>query len=180
MKANRRFPVLSSADGPRRRTQALWRRLGRRLLLPGLVLLVALIASPYLTLWRLDRAVMSGAASSLAPLVDIDAVREEIRHRLNKDEASTIGEVSDAFIGWIEAGIRKDGARALEQSVTLGWLLQLLAARADAEGGLLGSVGYAFFDLPDGFLVRVGAEGDSVKLRMQPRPFGWRVTAVYY
>ena len=152
-----------------------------RWLLPLLLFAVLLLLWPYLSLWRLNALVMDEPPSALARLVDIEAVRDEIRRRLNKESDSRIGEVSDPFIEWIEQGIRRSGDDTLKQGVTLAWLHARLAGHALPGQGFLPAVSYAFFDPPDGFLVRIGAPDDSpTYLRLQPALFGWRVTAAYY
>jgi hypothetical protein len=146
-----------------------------------LVVLAALLLWPYAGLWRLNQRVTSEPPSALEHSVDIQSVRDQIRRRLNKEANSDIGEVSDAFIGWIEQGIRRPGNETLQRTVTLEWLHGLLRERSTGEGGFLPAVRYAFYDPPDGFRVRIAADGTSpLHLRMEPTLFGWRVTAIYY
>jgi AcrR family transcriptional regulator len=173
MRAVRRLHLLDNIRGSRLRLL--------RWLVPLLLLGVALLLWPYLSLWRLNALVMGQPPAALEPLVDIEAVRDEIRRRLNKDANSHIGEVSDPFIEWIEQGIRRSGDDTLEQGVTLAWLHARLSGHAVTEQGFLPAVSYAFFDSLDGFLVCIGAPDDSpTYLRLQPGLFGWRVTAAYY
>ena len=174
MRAVRRLHLLGNLRQPRRRLP--------RWLAPSLLLGVALLLiSPYLTLWRLNQAALGGSPSDLSGLVDIDEVRDQIRRRLNKDAASSIGDVSGPFIQWIEQGIRETGNETLSRTVTLPWLQQLLASRAEGDRGFLPQVRYAFYDPPNGFLVRIGPrEQGLLHLRMELRPLGWRVVAVYY
>lgn len=140
-----------------------------------------LLIWPYVDLWRLNELVLHRPAPALAELVDIDSVRDQILRRLNKDAESSIGQVSDPFIEWIERSIRVPGNEDLEQSVTLHWLHALLAARGSGDRGFLPAVGYAFYAPPNGFLVRIGAaDEEPVYLRMQLGLRGWRFTAVYY
>ncbi|MBS1202053.1 MAG: hypothetical protein H6R22_562 [Chromatiaceae bacterium] len=73
-------------------------RLGR-VLVPILVL-AAYLLWPYLTLWQLDRALIADDRETLAGLVDLSAVRGEIRDKLNKESESAIGTMSDGFIDW--------------------------------------------------------------------------------
>jgi AcrR family transcriptional regulator len=153
----------------------------RRWLLPLVLVAALLLLWPYLSLWRLNARVMNEPPAALEPMVNIEAVRDEIRRRLNKEADSRIGEVSDPFIAWIEQGIRRSGDDTLEQAVTLAWLHARLQGHALSEQGFLPALSYAFFDPPDGFLVRIGKPDDSPTfLRMQPALLGWRVTAAYY
>jgi hypothetical protein len=146
-------------------------------------LLPAYLAWPYTTLWGLDRAVRSSDADAFADLVDLEAVRGEIKKKLNKDSDSAIGDLSDAFIQWLEEGIALTGSDAVDRLVTLAWVRgRLLRHSGDDSGdGFLGQVTYAFFDAPDGFVARVGpAAGDPIHLRLTLSRLRWRVSAVYY
>lgn len=146
-------------------------------------LLLAFMAGPYVTLWRLDRAVRSYESSALADLVDLDAVRGEIKKRLNKDADSTIGELSDPFIRWLQEGIHVTGGDAVDRLVTLSWVRARLLDHTAADGGngFMGQITYAFFDAPDGFAVRIGPATDTpVHLFLSRSDFSWRISAVYY
>lgn len=152
----------------------------RRILIPALVLL-AYLAWPYVTLWRLDRALARDDHDVLATLVDLDAVRDEIRRKLNKEAASAIGPVSNDFIGWLEQGIRRDGTAAIEQQVSLAWLRERLLSHSPPGGGLAGALSRAFFDDPVHFSLRIGAPSESpVYVRLSLRGSGWRVTALSF
>jgi hypothetical protein len=136
---------------------------------------------PYLTLWQLDRLVARDQAEALGAVVDIDAVRHQIRRRLNKDDDSVIGEVSDHFIDWIAAALRQPGPDALDRQISLQWLYGLLQERIADGNGLIDQVGWAFFSSPTDFLVRVdGAETTPLFLHLRPGVPGWKVVAGYY
>lgn len=152
-------------------------RWGLALILPCLVYL----AWPYVALWELSRAVADPHPEVLAERVDIEAVRGEIRKKLNKDSPSAIGKLSDPFILWLEGGIRRLGTGALDDLVTLDWVRERLTANSPPGKGFLPQVAYAFFDSPGGYEVRLGAPGQApVHFRMALQGFRWRVTAVYY
>lgn len=147
------------------------------LILAGLVYL----AWPYLALWELSRAVADPNPEAVAERVDIEAVRGEIRKKLNKDSRSAIGKLSDPFILWLERGIRRLGTGALDDLVTLDWVRERLTANSPPGQGFLPQVSYAFFDSPGGFEVRLGTPGQApVHFRMALQGFRWRVTVVYY
>jgi len=169
-----RPPALVARErGPAR---ALARLLGLLLLLVG----VPLLAWPYIGLWRLNEAARQGSAAALAPWVDLDSVRGEILRRLNKDSDSDIKKVSDPFIQWIERGLREPGNERLQRSVTVEWIDELLAKRTSG-GGFLADVDYAFYDPPDGFLVRIASPDQPLLyLRLRLTADGWRIGAVYY
>jgi hypothetical protein len=166
--------------GPPRRTRL--KRLG---LLLGLVVLAYLVW-PYLALWSLSRALADPDPAALASHVDLPAVRDELRRKLNKDAQSNIGTLSDPFLKWLAHGIHRLGAAALDELVTLAWVKERLEDGAPPGETLLSRVTYAFFDAPGGFTVALGAGGTGaaertlVHVRMTLQDLRWIVTAVYY
>jgi hypothetical protein len=153
----------------------------RRALAPILLVLLALayLAWPYVALWRLDRALVHNDRRTLARLVDLGAVRGEIARKLNKDEKSSLGPPSDAFIAWLEQGIRRNGTAALERRVDHDWVRARLLSHSPPGGGLLSALTLAFFDDPLHFAVRIGpADQAPVHLRLTFDGLGWRVTAL--
>ncbi len=163
-----------------------------RWVLLGLLVAFSLyFISPYITLWRLNSTSVHGPTSALSTLVDIEAVHDQIQRRLNKDRTSVIGEVSDAFIDWIQQAIRRDDGEALREAVTLGWLRELLLAHAKDSDGFWPAIRYAFYDSPLEFRVQVGhrptvaeemqeTEPMPVRLCLKRSWLGWRVIAAYY
>lgn len=167
-----------------------------RWLLLGLVVAGMLyFVSPYITLWRLNFTSVHGPTSALSTLVDIEAVREQIQRRLNKDRRSVIGDVSDSFIDWVQLAIRRDDGEALRQAITLGWLRQLLLTHAEDGNGFWPQISYAFYESPLAFRVQVGhrtaiaeptqgrEQGRAavpVHLQLERTWLGWRVIAAYY
>jgi hypothetical protein len=138
------------------------------LLLPVLALL-GLLAWPYVSLWRLSAVATDPDPDALAPLVDLEAIRGEIR------------KVSDPFIQWLERGILQLGTGALEQIVTLAWVHERLGANSPPGEGFLPRVEYAFFDSAGGFAVRIGGPSQTpVHLRLGLRGFKWKLVALYY
>ncbi|MBK1621347.1 hypothetical protein CKO42_23620 [Lamprobacter modestohalophilus] len=166
--------------------------LGARWALLALLITSCLyLVSPYITLWRLNFITVNGPTSALSSVVNIEAVHEQIQRRLNKEHDSAIGEVSDAFIDWIQEAIRRDGADALSHTVTLSWLRQLLLTHAEGGDGFRPAIHYAFYTSPTGFRVQIGDQTPSpegtqepqttpVHLRLGRTWLGWRVIAAYY
>lgn len=141
------------------------------------------VAGPYVTLWRMDQAVGKGDMTALTDFVDLEDVRAEIKKKLNKEADSSIGELSDAFIRWLEEGIGEMGNQAVERLVTMAWVKERLLENSGGEvdRGFLGQISYAFFEAPDRFVVRLGAEGNTpVRLQLTRSGLHWRVSAVYY
>ncbi|MBK1716579.1 DUF2939 domain-containing protein [Thiocystis violacea] len=164
----------------RRSRRFLGRPAARALPILGLVLLLHGIW-PYAALWSLDRALARRDQATLAALVDLEAVRDEIARRLNKDRVSVIEGVSDPFIAWLETGIRQHGDEALQSLVTLEWVGDQFGAVAPSRLGLLASISEVFFEGFGDVRVRVDRpSADPLNLRLQFRRLGWRLTMVSY
>jgi hypothetical protein len=147
-----------------------------------LLFLAAFVAWPYYHVWRLDQAVVQNDRRELAELVEIKAVRKEIERRLNKEVNSAVGEVSNAFVDWLQDGIRRMGAEAVNRLVTLEWVREQLLSKTGPQDppGFIDQISYAFFDSPTGFLVRIGELGEEpVHFRLSLHAGAWRMTALY-
>lgn len=147
-----------------------------------ILFIAAFVAWPYYHVWRLDRAVILNDRSELSGLVEIEMVREQIKRRLNKEVDSTVGDVSNAFVDWLQDGIQRMGAEAVNRLVTMEWVREQLLSKSGPRDppGFLGQISYAFFDSPAGFLVRIGELGeDPVHFRLSLHAGLWRLTALY-
>jgi hypothetical protein len=157
------------------------RLLGRRLLILLLVLTILYGLWPYATLWSLNHALIQGDQVTLAMLVDLGAIRNEIARRLNKETVSAIDGISDDFIDWLESGIQSHGVNAVETLVTLDWVREQLTARAPPGKGFLFVLSYGFFEGPRDFRVVIGsATARPVVMRLHLGATGWRVATLYY
>lgn len=155
----------------------------RWLLLPLAALALGYLLWPYVTVWRLDIALRTGDAQAFTGLVDIAAVRGEIKKKLNKDAESRIATVSDGFIRWLQQGIKDLGSDAVDEAVTPAWVRGRLLAHTPGVGprGFLGEVSYAFFESLGRFRFTVGAPDDEpVQVELDLGLDGWQITAVYY
>ncbi|MCH9669832.1 MAG: DUF2939 domain-containing protein [Gammaproteobacteria bacterium] len=146
--------------------------------------LLALLAWPYVYLYRLDRAVTDNDLPTMESLVDIEAVRDEMKRKVDKGLSSTIGGNPGSVMGWIQEGVKQLGERAVDMAVDVQWVRSTLLARHSTEGtdatSFLSHTTYAFFESYDRFLVRVGELGESpVHMRMTLGSGGWRVTGIY-
>jgi hypothetical protein len=144
--------------------------------------LAAYVAWPYYYVWRLDQAVILNDRAELTLLVDIEAVRDQIKRRLNKEVDSSVGEVSNAFVDWLQSGIQRMGSEAVERMVTLDWVRDQLLSKAGPghPPGFMDQISHAFFYRPDGFLVRIGGLGEEpVHFHMSLQGVTWRMTALY-
>jgi len=154
------------------------------------ILVVLYLISPYVALWRLNRTIVNGPTAALAPLVDIESVRDQVQRRLNKEEESRIGEVSDAFIDWIQHNIRHYHSDPVARAIDLKWLRELLLRHSEGDAGFWPALEYAFYASPTSFKVRIGNDvspgeppGNQpppVQLRLERGLLRWRVSTAYY
>ena len=144
--------------------------------------ILAFLIWPYTAVYRLDRALAQHHRQTLSEMIDIDSVRDQIKRRLNKNLDSSIGNVSNDFIDWLQAGIQKLGAGAVDQMVDTDWVASQLRSHNPnpAEGGFMDQLSYAFFDGPDRLLLRIGELGENpVHAHLKLEGAEWRITAVY-
>jgi hypothetical protein len=144
--------------------------------------ILAFLIWPYTAVYRLDQALAHHHRQTLAEMVDIESVREQIKRRLNKNLESSIGDVSNSFVDWVQDGIRKLGADAIDQMVDTNWVAAQLRSHNPNpnEGGFFNQLSYAFFDSPDRLLLRVGDLNDHpVHAHLKLQGTSWRITAVY-
>jgi hypothetical protein len=154
----------------------------------GYLFLLALLAFgawPYYQVFRLDQALSDGDTGALAELVDLNAIRQNYRRRLDagfgllRPEAQT-GEA----LQWLGQSLRRIGDAALEQTITLDWVrntLRSATARATDKKPpyLIAAVTFAFFESYDSFIIRLGELGENAThIRMRLVDNRWRVTDI--
>jgi hypothetical protein len=153
----------------------------------GFLVLLFLIALafliwPYTAVYRLDKALQANDQQMLSEMIDLVSVREQIKRKLNKNVQSTIGDVSNSFIDWLQNGIQRMGADAVERMVDNRWVVAQLRShnRTPEQGGFMDRMTYAFFDGPDRLLLRIGDLDDNpVHAHLSLQGLQWRITAVY-
>lgn len=158
------------------------RRLPVKRLLASLIVLLLLYGlSPFVTLWSLNRALIRNDQAALATLVDLDAIRDEIARRLNKDQDSAIDALSDPFIRWLETGIRQHGAGALDTLVTLDWVHVQMRPQLALGQDLRSMLSRGFFVGPRDFRLHLSApDAPPVMARLHLGTRGWRLNMLYY
>ncbi len=152
--------------------------------IPLLLLLLAYLAWPYVTILRLDRALASNDPTTLEHLVDLTAVQQEFKDRMDQGLRGAVGEGSNPMLEFMSGGIRQLGGSAIEQLVTMEWVRARLLSKSDqgpaSAPSLLNSISFALFESFDLFLIRIGQLGDNpVHARMRLQDWDWRVVAVY-
>jgi hypothetical protein len=152
------------------------------------LLLLAYLASPYVSLLRLQRALESGDHLGVEDRVDFAAVREGLKQDLRTHLAAAMRSAEgedDPLAGLAAALIPAMADKVLDTVVTPSGLTALVrsaregsAAREQEGGGRQSDdrprLRYAFFTGPADFLVDYG----GVKLRLRPAGLGWKVHRV--
>ncbi|MEM7254391.1 MAG: DUF2939 domain-containing protein [Pseudomonadota bacterium] len=146
--------------------------------------LIALLAWPYIYVYRLDRAVASNDIVTLKKLVDVDAIRDDMKQKVDRNLSSRVGRSPGSIIGWIQEGVRQVGVKAIDMAVDLEWVLNTLRTRHHNEGevdpSFLSDTSFAFFESYDRFLIRIGELGeDPIHVRLRLAGGAWRVTGIY-
>jgi len=141
---------------------------------------------PYYTLFRLDQALAEPEPQALAPYVDLAAIRMQYKERLEGTADAFLptgnGE-AEQVIDWLAENLRRLGASALDQAITLEWVrnaLQEAAQRATGapQPGLIAAVDFAFFESWDRFVIRIGDLGQQTHVVMRLQGTDWRITDV--
>jgi hypothetical protein len=143
---------------------------------------LAFLVWPYTAVYRLNQALQRDDQQAIGEMIDLASIREQIKRKLNKNVESAIGDVSNGFIDWLQNGIQRMGADAVEQMVDNAWVVARLRShnREPRQGGFMDQMTYAFFDSPDRLLLRIGALDDNpVHAHLSLQGLRWRVTAVY-
>lgn len=146
--------------------------------------LLALLAWPYVYLWRLDNAVVSRDLAALQRLVDLDAVRAQVKADYDREVASAVGNDGGRVTRWLKEGIGLLTEKAVEANIDLQWVMNAIGQQPGEpprpRSSLIGDTTYAFYESTDRFLVRLGDLGDRpVHIRMALTDGEWRVIEVF-
>jgi hypothetical protein len=153
------------------------------------VLIAAIVfgAWPYYHLFRLDDALGKNNMAALEPLIDVQAIRENYKERIEKGLGlETLPQPQDpgSALAWLQQNLQRLGDAALEQSITLEWVrdsLKEAAARSSDKQPpyFLSGIDFAFFESYDSFIVRLGELGiNATHVRFHLQDWTWRVTDI--
>ncbi len=157
-----------------------------------LVLALAwLIASPWITVVRMQSAAAERDADALSVHIDFPAVREDLKGQVNAYVMATIAEESDnnpfAALGGLLASVLVD--KLVDAFVTPSGLVMLMEGKApdmafgkpDEERGLrkpLDGAKYRYVSW-DQFAVSVESDqGGEIAFLLRRQGFGWRLVAI--
>ncbi|CAK0772192.1 conserved hypothetical protein [Gammaproteobacteria bacterium] len=152
----------------------------RYLMLPLLLLALAFGSWPYYHLYRLDRALVQDDRNTLVALVDLDAVRAERKHRLER----SAGEMKNPVTQALQQMASVLTGNNVDNTLTLDWVRAVLRAvpvRPDEDyPSILHYTSFAFFESYRSFVVRIRDLGDNpIHVRWIFHDWMWRVTAIY-
>jgi len=154
------------------------------------LLLFALLAYglwPYYHVFRLDAALSEDDPRALQGLLDIQAIREHYKERLNAGVGGLFAPQEDNNNGpmaQLSQGLAQLGDAALEQYVTPARIHDELReatreATQQSPPYLISAVDFAFFESFDHFLIRLGELGQRpTHIRMRLEGTTWRVTDI--
>ena len=146
-----------------------------------LVFVILFVLWPYYHLYRLDNALGHPDPAALAPLVDLEAVRDNTRDRLQWALGMKDAQFGNHPMRWLQEGLQRAGEVALEETLTLEWvqnqLRQAVSSATDRRPAyLLAAVDFAFFESWNRFIVRLGRLGyHDTHIRFQLEGLTWRV-----
>ena len=139
---------------------------------------------PYYHIYRLDDALGRPDPAALAPLVDLDAIRDNTKARLTwafgmRDTAPGVEPLR-----WLQQGLQRAGEVAIEDTIDLNWVQTQLrdavsAATERRPAYLLAAVDFAMFESWNRFIVRLGRLGyGESHVRLHLEGLTWKVTDI--
>lgn len=149
-----------------------------------LLVLAAAIAWPYIYLYRLDRALLENDRVALVALVDMERLQESHKATMELRVERTVGE-NGAVARMLQDGMRWISDQTGDRVIDLDWVRERLRRDGQAPGdnaypSILRHTGFAFYESPSTFLVRLGELGrDPVHLRLRLQDWTWRLTEIY-
>ena len=149
-----------------------------------MVIALAYVIYPYVTLYRLGLAIRQGDAVSLQSLVDWPAVREGIKEDICDavvDEPSTANGKLPPFGAGFMRGIASNAIDARVTPEALASAARQPGMESAVPEGAAVQVSWAFFDGPSAFVVDLSAPGQAtpIRLQMELRDGSWEVTRVW-
>ncbi|MGB5833815.1 MAG: DUF2939 domain-containing protein [Thiohalocapsa sp.] len=157
----------------------------------GYLLLFAIIGYglwPYYTIFRLDSALAVSDPKAVAPYVDLPAIQQHYKERLENSLNPFIPRSdgdSERVIAWLAQNLPRLGDGALDQAITDEWVRN--AIRAAAARGTDGrpayftaAIDFGFFESWNRFVIRLGELGGETHVVLGLNGPLWRVTDVVH
>ncbi|MBP6809141.1 MAG: DUF2939 domain-containing protein, partial [Chromatiaceae bacterium] len=87
-----------------------------------LVFILVFIFWPYYHLYRIDNALGRAEPAALAPLTDLEAIRDNTKQRLEWALGLKNVMTGGNPMGWFQQGLQRAGEVALEETINLEWV----------------------------------------------------------
>lgn len=149
--------------------------------------LLAFVAWPYYTIYKIDDALGYEDPEALAPLVDLDAVRAGAKHQFDAGVQAATGRAQEgSLLAMVQDGLRDLSGEAVDQLIDLRWVQTTLQAAArntidQPPYYFMRGIDYAFFDGLDSFLIRLGEiDRNPTHVRLKLRGGNWHITGIYH
>lgn len=144
--------------------------------------ILAAIAWPYYTVYRLDRALALNDRQELEKLLDLEAIRRQLRQVLDQNIEGMVERYDNLLFKFLRGGVKEVGGTAYD-ALDDDWFRDTVLTaqrRSNSRRSLLGGFSFACFERPTRFLIRAGDLGKNpVHLYMTLKHWRWRVTAVF-
>lgn len=150
------------------------------------LLLIGLVAFglwPYVTVFRLDGALVQDDTAELARFVDLPAIRANYKARITAGADRLLPSTdTNSTMAWIRQNLSRLGDSALDQAITLPWVRDTLRqaiteATRQSPPSLLSGIDFAFFESYDRFLIRIGDLGrNPTHVRLTLEGQEWKIT----
>ncbi len=143
---------------------------------------------PYYGVYRLDHAIAQPDIATLAPLVDLPAIRANYKRRVTTDVKTIVPETASAdaqgVMSWIGQNLERLGDAALDQVITPAWVQATLREAITKTTGqtpayLMAGIDFAFFESYNRFLIRIGELGQRpTHVRLTLIGTEWKITDI--
>ncbi|MGB5736711.1 MAG: DUF2939 domain-containing protein [Thiohalocapsa sp.] len=155
----------------------------------GYLLLLAVIGFgiwPYYTIFRLDSTLAVTDPQAIAPYVDLPAIQEHYKERLNGTVNGFVPQGngdSERVLAWLAQNLTVLGDGALSQAITVEWVRNTLrdaAARGtdSRPAYFTAAIDFAFFEAWNRFVIRLGKLGGETHVVLGLKGPYWVVTDV--
>ena len=153
----------------------------------ALITVAMLIAWPYVHVHRFDRALKASDLAAIGEMVDLDAVKAQVRKEIAQRVDRTLGGSPGSMLGWLQDGVKRLGNQAIDMTIDAEWIHDTLQTRLTDETGrmhsLISTTTYAFYEhwkSWDRFVVRIIDNGrPPFHVQWERSGSRWRITALY-
>ena len=81
--------------------------------------LIALLAWPYIYVYRLDQALAANDVAAMNRLVDLEAVRAQVKKDFSKEVSNTVGADGGRVMRWLKEGLKLVSDTAIDANIDI-------------------------------------------------------------